>query len=227
MPSRIVRILFVLSLLCSGVLSIAEEGSDAPVKESSAVSSAGNAGSSSKASLGQKILQGVSELFKLNRDEDEAAQAAAQEQSQALFRDIQSLKNQAIDLNAELRLLEEELLFPVNTQVTFFVSLETAELFQLESVRLKLDGNDVAAHLYTDSEDRAMLRGGMHRLHVANLANGSHEMTAVFTGVGPSGRDYERAVSQNFEKRTGARYLQLHIHDSGLKNQPEFQVIEW
>lgn len=224
MLSRIVRVVFLLGFLGIGSQSVAEDVSSDEVQESDQVSE--NRTNAGDQSFGQKVLEGVSDLFKLNRDDDDAAREQAKQASRALFQEIQSLKNEAVDLNAELRLLEEELLFPVNTQVTFFVSMETEELFQLESVRLKLDGQDVASHLYQSSERQAMTRGGMHRLHIANLSNGPHELTAVFTGVGPSGRDYERAVSESFEKRTGARYFELLISDSSLKNQPEFQVLE-
>jgi len=50
---------------------------------------------------------------------------------------------------------------------------------------------------------------------------------AVFTGVGPHGRDYRRATSVNLDKGLGARFLELSITDSKSALQPEFAVRMW
>src|SRR5690606_8797239 len=79
---------------------------------------------------------------------------------------IQALKKEAIDLNRELCMLEEELLFPANTQVAVFLSLDVGELFQLESVTLRLDQQEVAHHLYEPREIAALAKGGVQRLYL-------------------------------------------------------------
>ncbi|MFT3929972.1 MAG: hypothetical protein QM709_06705 [Spongiibacteraceae bacterium] len=45
----------------------------------------------------------------------------------ALSEQAQDIKKQALELNRDLFSLEEELLFPANTQVAVFVSLDTGE----------------------------------------------------------------------------------------------------
>lgn len=217
---------FSCALILPATLN-AEESNPAQDKESQPAEQTTSQIENPKSTVGSKLLNGIKSLFSLNSDEDEAALLKAQESSNALFQEIQSLKSDAIELNAELQLLEQELLFPVNTQVTVFVSLETEELFQLESVRLTMDNQLVQSHLYEDAEVQALIRGGMQRLHISNMGNGPHELTAVFTGIGPNGRDYERAISKTFIKKSGAQYLQLHINDQKAKNQPEFQIITW
>src|SRR5215467_5394976 len=52
---------------------------------------------------------------------------------------IQDVKGDVIKLNRDLLVLEEELLFPANTQVALFVSMDVGKLFELESVQIKLD----------------------------------------------------------------------------------------
>ena len=141
--------------------------------------------------------------------------------------DVQTLKQDVLELNRELFILEEELLFPANTQVAVFVSMDTGNFFSLDSVQLTIDNKKVSNYLYTRREVDALYKGGVQRLYLGNLKAGEHELVAVFTGTGPHGRDYRRATSLNFEKGMGARFLELSIADSGASLQPEFQVREW
>ena len=73
----------------------------------------------------------------------------------------------------------------------------------------------------------ALLRGGVHRVHMANLKTGDHELVAIFTGKGPQTRDYRRGATMNFNKGIGAKYLELEITDRVKKQQPEFVIKEW
>ena len=77
----------------------------------------------------------------------EAAQSRGE--FRQLDKDVQSLKKEVLDLNRDLFLLEEELLFPANSQVAFFISMDVGEYFALDSVSLKIDGKEVANYLYT------------------------------------------------------------------------------
>jgi hypothetical protein len=140
---------------------------------------------------------------------------------------VQDLKKQVLDLNRDLFLLEEELLFPANTQVAIFVSMDVGEFFGLDSVELKLDGKDVTNYLYTAREVDALIQGGVQRIYVGNLKGGEHELVAVFTGEGPHTRDYRRGASLAFEKGIGPKYIELTISDRENRLQPEFVVKEW
>ena len=151
----------------------------------------------------------------------------AQESVNALSRDIQNLKLSVITLNKDLRVLEEDLLFPANTQLNVFLSLDVGEFFTLESVKLKLDGNFVNTHIYSKKEVIALSHGGVHRLHMANLSLGEHELSAFFTGMGPSGREYKRGTTLRISKEAGPKYVLLKISDSTMKLQPEFTVEQW
>jgi hypothetical protein len=153
--------------------------------------------------------------------------AAQQGEFRTLDEDVQDLKKQVLDLNRDLFLLEEELLFPSNTQTVVFVSMDVGEFFGLDSVELKIDDKDVANYLYTEREAEALLKGGVQRLFIGNLKAGEHELVAVFTGQGPHTRDYRRAASLVFEKGIGPKYIELTISDRESKQQPEFVVKEW
>ena len=157
----------------------------------------------------------------------EAAEAQARGEFRELDEDVQALKKEVLDLNRDLFLLEEELLFPANSQVAFFLSMDVGEYFELDSVQLKIDGKEVANYLYTAREVDALVRGGVHRVHMANLKTGEHELVAIFTGKGPNIRDYRRGATLVFNKGIGAKYVELEITDRVRKQQPEFIIKEW
>ena len=157
----------------------------------------------------------------------ETEQAQSRERFRSLDQDVQDLKKEVLDLNRDLFLLEEELLFPANSQVAFFISMDVGEYFDLDSVNIKIDGKEVSNYLYTEREVGALLRGGVHRVHMANLKTGDHELVAVFTGKGPHTRDYRRGATMSFNKGIGAKYLELEITDRVKKQQPEFVIKEW
>lgn len=157
----------------------------------------------------------------------EIDEAQARAEFRSLDEDVQSLKKEVLDLNRDLFLLEEELLFPANSQVAFFISMDVGEYFALDSVNLKIDGKEVSNYLYTQREVDALVRGGVHRVHMENLKVGEHELVAVFTGEGPHVRDYRRGATINIEKGIGAKYVELEITDRVTKQQPEFMIKEW
>jgi hypothetical protein len=156
-----------------------------------------------------------------------AEDEASRNKFRSLDQDVQDLKKEVLDLNRDLFLLEEELLFPANSQVAFFISMDVGEYFELDSVNLKIDGKEVSNYLYTEREVGALIRGGVHRVHMANLKPGDHELVAVFTGKGPQARDYRRGATMTFSKGIGAKYLELEITDRVKKQQPEFVIKEW
>ena len=161
----------------------------------------------------------------------ETAPADAATESREKFRsldeDVQDLKKEVLDLNRDLFLLEEELLFPANSQVAFFISMDVGEYFDLDSINLKIDGKEVANYLYTEREADALVRGGVHRVHMANLKTGDHELIAIFVGRGPQTREYRRGATMTFNKGIGAKYMELEITDRVKKQQPEFVIKEW
>ena len=158
-----------------------------------------------------------------------AAPAAAASAPDAATLDgrVQDIKSDVIKLNRDLLVLEEELLFPANTQVALFVSMDVGKMFELDSVQIKLDDKVVSSYLYTPLEVAALHRGGVQRVYLGNLKVGQHELVAYFTGKGPHDRDYKRGATVKFDKSTDPKYIELRITDSQMKLQPEFDVKVW
>jgi hypothetical protein len=161
---------------------------------------------------------------------DAAAPAEGQADAngtRALDQQIQDLKKDVVDLNKDLFVLEEELLFPANTQVAVFVSVDVGDFFALDSISLKIDNHDVMNYLYTPRETAALLKGGVQRLYVGNLKAGDHELVAFFNGKGPHDRFYRRGANLKFEKGVGAKYLELKVTDHAHAQEPEFEIKDW
>ncbi|GAA6183533.1 hypothetical protein NBRC116595_07810 [Aliiglaciecola sp. NS0011-25] len=154
------------------------------------------------------------------------AQQSDVTEQQTVAKQLQQLRKEVIALNRDLFVLEEDLLFPSSTQVVVYLSVDVGTYFKLDAVELKIDDKVVTEYLYTDRQVDALYRGGVQRLHIGNLAQGEHQISAFFIGLGPQGREFKRATSLTFTKDSDAKALELNINDQTGKQQPEFTVVE-
>lgn len=137
---------------------------------------------------------------------------------------MEDIKLSLVELKRDLFVLEEELLYPASSQVAVFLSMDVGEFFKLDSVTLKLNGKEISHYLYTERQIDALYRGGVQRLFIGNVKQGSNSVTAIFIGEGPNGREYKRAATAEFEKSFEPAFVELKISDSTAKYQPEFLV---
>lgn len=138
----------------------------------------------------------------------------------------QKLKTEVIELNRALFKLEEELLYPADTQIALFLSLQTKNKFLLDSVEIKIDGQIATTYLYTDSEIKALEKGGIQRLYLGNISSGPHKVTAVFNGQGLNDHYFRREKTFSFEKSNRSKFIEMALSDSqGI--EPEFKFTEW
>ena len=139
------------------------------------------------------------------------AQDVSREDIRGLDEQIQDVKKDVINLTSELALLEEKLLFPSNTQVSFFVSTADAQAFNLESVELKLNDEIVAHHLYTFREIEALQKGGVQKIYAGNVQSGSHPVEVSFFGKSASGKEYRATASYTVDKEVGPKFVEIKI----------------
>lgn len=155
------------------------------------------------------------------------AQGANADHASPLSEQIETLKQAALELNRDLLILEEELLFPASTQVAVYLSVDVGYFFQLQAVQLKIGDQLVASHLYTEQQNSALSRGGIQRLYLGNVKTGEHEVTAFFHGLGPREREYKRGATYLLNKDQSSTMLEIRIQDSTQSMQPEFDFKEW
>ncbi len=144
-----------------------------------------------------------------------------------LARSLESLKSEVLALNRELFILEEDLLFPASTQVAVFVSVDIGRFLTLDSIEIKIDDNDVAGHLYTKRQRKALEQGGIQKLYLGNLKSGKHQLTAIVTGIDNEGRTVKRAATYPFEKDDEAIMLEVKLHDNLRNYRAEVIIDEW
>ena len=142
--------------------------------------------------------------------------------NQNLDGEMEDIKKSLIELKRDLVILEEDLLFPASSQVSVFLSMDVGEFFQLDAVSVKVNGKEVSHHLYTEKQVDALVRGGVQKLYVGNVKQGDNRVTAFFTGKGPSGRDYRRATTVEFDKGFEPTFIELAITDETEDYQPDF-----
>jgi hypothetical protein len=155
------------------------------------------------------------------------AEADTAPDSTAVAAQVETLKKQVIRLNRDLFILEEDLLFPASTQFAVFLSVDAGEFLKLDAVKLKVNGEIVASHLYTERQVAALERGGMQRLYIGNLKTGHHEVTAFVEGTGPDNRAYKKAATLDFDKGTETAALEIRIQDQSSDYQPAVSIVAW
>ena len=144
-----------------------------------------------------------------------------------LARETEKLKQDIVGLNRELLKLEEDVLYPLDTQVVVFLAVDENAPFTLESIELLVDKKFATSYLYSDREIQALKRGGIQRLHVGNLTNGGHSVQAVFNGRGADNKLFRSTAKASFSKQSGAKYLELRVEPRpGQPLQPAFRIQE-
>lgn len=174
-----------------------------------------------------EVLYGTEDPAEIKRIQQAEENVTETPTRQSLDTEMQTLKEKVVNVNRDLFVLEEDLLFPSSTQVSVFVSMDAGEYFNLDGVTLKINDRPISNHLYTKREVGALKRGAVQRLYTGNLTSGEHELVALITGIGPEGREYRRAVSLAFEKTTDTKYIELKIQGDKVRQQPAFRFKEW
>ncbi|MDX1754910.1 MAG: AraC family transcriptional regulator [Marinobacter sp.] len=144
--------------------------------------------------------------------------------SESLNRQLDQLKGEVAALSEQLFKLEEAILHPADSRVSIFLSVSGGDTIELDAIELKIDGQPVASHLYTDQEYRALSEGGLQRLYVGNVALGQHEITATLTARTGSDRYVRRENQLRFHKRAGESHIQLQLTASAPDFEPQLSL---
>jgi hypothetical protein len=145
------------------------------------------------------------------------AEPATKEQMQSLDEQVQAIKSDVLSIAAELSGLEEKLLYPSNTQVAVFISLEEGEAFRLDSVQIQIDGEQVAHYIYSFKELEALQKGGVQRIYTGNIPTGEHQLEVSVAGKLRGGKDVGATESFSFRKDVEPKLVAITLagQDSG------------
>jgi len=132
-------------------------------------------------------------------------------QMQSLDEQVQEIKSDVLSIAAELSQLEEMLLYPSNTQVAVFVALEDDEASRLDSIRIQIDGELVAHHIYSFKELEALQKGGVQRIYTGNVPTGDHQLDVAVAGKLSGGRDFSGSETFSFTKEVEPKLVGLTL----------------
>lgn len=152
------------------------------------------------------------------------AQEVTKAQIKGLDEQVQDIKKDVLGISTELSQLEEKLLYPSNTQVSVFVSFAKKGGFRLDAMDIKLDGREVAHHLYTAKELDALKNGGVQRIFTGNIRTGAHKLEVSFLGKSLTG-DYRKNGSFTINKGVKPKLVEIKVAGPGLGKSIELK--EW
>jgi len=155
----------------------------------------------------------------------QAAQDTAREQMQGLDEQVQEIKSDVLSIAAELDNLEEQLLYPSNTQVAVFVSIAEGDEFRLDSVQISIDGEAVAHHIYSFKELEALQKGGVQRIYTGNVPTGPHQLDIAIAGKSSGGSDFSAADSFSFSKDIEPKLVGITLAGPGAGSS--IQLGDW
>lgn len=139
---------------------------------------------------------------------------------------IQSIKIKAVELNSQLRKLEERLVFPAHTQTLIFLSLKEDSNIRPQSIRLDIDNTDFINHIYLQEEIHALLSGGIQRLYTGNIIPGEHKLTATLIELLPDGTTLKTDVTYEFTKTEITKYIELVIGQN-ISDSKRIHITNW
>jgi hypothetical protein len=154
------------------------------------------------------------------------ANAGEGEAMPGLDQQVQEIKSDVLGIAAELRQLEEKLLYPSDTQVAVFVSLAEGDALELDSVQIGIDGEPAAAHIYSFKELEALRKGGVQRLYTGNLATGEHRIEVSIAGTLPGGARLEQSQSFAFSKDVEPKVVGLTVAGEA-SGDDQVQLGDW
>jgi hypothetical protein len=175
------------------------------------------------------VVLAVSGISQVSADPvaSRAANAQTEIDFRYLDREIQALKQAVIELNRDLRLLEQEVRYPAGQQLVVFLSLQHKAVARLEAVTVALGGRLLAEHVYSAQETAALRDGGVHRLYEGRLEAGNHYLDINLAGVTAGGEPFTAATLVKITKHSAPKFIELQLHGGGEGQQTDIVVQTW
>ena len=145
----------------------------------------------------------------------------------SLDREIQVLKKEVLELNRDLRLLEEDVLYPDDQQLVVFVSPPASAATRINRVTINLGGQLLSQHEYSTKEFAALQKGGVHRLYQGRLETGSHYLDVEIAGRRANGEAFVAETLAKITKRAAPKFLELQLVSGSEGQPPGITVNTW
>jgi len=136
-----------------------------------------------------------------------------------------TLSKDLLMLGQTLTGLEDGLLTPPGFPLVVFLSLNASDDFILREINLSVNGKKVQSRKYKAKEVQALHKGGAHRLYIANLPEGKHEITVSYVGGTGNKSEHQNKKSFSFKKTSKRKTLEFKL--ASFFGSPEFTMKEW
>ena len=143
------------------------------------------------------------------------AQELSNDDIRSLDDHVQDAKSVALSIAAELNMLEERLLYPSGTQVSIYLSVARQADVQPSAVTIQINGERATNHIYSVEELEALQKGGVQKLYVGNIREGSHELRVTVTGKLGDGADFATTGQHVFTKAVEPKALSIRLARPG------------
>lgn len=135
---------------------------------------------------------------------------------------LQLLKQQALELERDLLILQEQMENPL----VIYFSMQASSRFKLQSLHILIDGQVVKTHEYDSNTLQGLKKGGAQRVYAGQLAPGPHELIVYYR----NNRDYQRGNKRIIHKTLKPAFLEILIRPTDSlesRSQPELLIQEW
>lgn len=129
---------------------------------------------------------------------------------------VLEIKSEVLSIAKELEQLEKRLLYPSHTEVAVFISMRKKQQFRLESIDIKLDGRNVAYHIYSPRELQAFSLGGVQKIYTGNVTTGKHGLKVTMRGKKSSGDNILLEKDFQIEKDLEPGIVELMLGEGSI-----------
>jgi hypothetical protein len=144
------------------------------------------------------------------------AEPSYREQMKGLDEQVQEVKSDVLGIAAELKRLEEKLIYPSDTHLAVFVALAERDTLRLDAVQIQIDGQLVAHAIYSFKELEALQKGGVQRVYTGNVPTGEHQIEVTIAGKLENGKPYTRTEQFAFNKGVEPKLLGVTLGSAEL-----------
>lgn len=131
-----------------------------------------------------------------------------------LTQDTQAVKNAVLELNKDLYQLEQQLLSPATTQISFYFSLRGVKNFTPLALEINASGLPAIHHIYTERQLEALRMGAVQPVTSDNIGPGEHSVAIVVRGKDSKGYEQVLELQETVEKQSEPLLLEIALTDS-------------
>ena len=136
---------------------------------------------------------------------------------------LQQVKREMIELDEKIHRIDRNQ--PRLETVSVYISVDKDILFQLEKIRLKLDGKTVSETVFYNTQQQALKLGGAAPVYKGTLMQGKHRFEATFIGTGKNGKRVEHRKQWSLAQPPGQHSMvELHLGNSTFSQTPSIDM---